>query len=138
VLCVCYMLNLIVRTKIYLKDLIEQRNASQEKTRHDLLSNLLAANADEHGILTDSELMGNIFIFVLAGHEVNCDPPSTATVLSNTRPRPIHCVMLSCCLHCIKTNRRNCTSISRVYTQLTDYRYVKCQPIGIFAEHILS
>jgi hypothetical protein len=121
---VCSMRNLIITAKIYLKDIIEQRNASREKTHHDLLSNLLAANADENGVLTDSELMGNIFVFVVAGHEVSGDSSSIAIVLSTLRPRLIRCVILSCCLHCIKTNRRNCTNKSRVYTQLIDYQYV--------------
>nr|BAL05138.1 cytochrome P450 [Phanerodontia chrysosporium] len=59
----------------YMLELIqERRDAEKRDERHDLFSNLLDANdSDENGDgsvkLTDEELLGNIFIFMLAGHE---------------------------------------------------------------------
>jgi cytochrome P450 len=55
-----------------MQELIQQRKASigDGKDHHDLFSNLLAASEGESGALSDSELMGNVFIFMLAGHEV--------------------------------------------------------------------
>ncbi|KAJ7595400.1 cytochrome P450 [Mycena floridula] len=56
--------------RVFVHEMIQSRQTSnREEDTHDLFSNLLDANADEGDILTESELMGNIFIFVLAGHE---------------------------------------------------------------------
>ncbi|KIJ61829.1 hypothetical protein HYDPIDRAFT_176809 [Hydnomerulius pinastri MD-312] len=59
----------------YLLEMIHARKAADKaEERHDLFSSLLAANEDE-GLskderkLSDSELIGNIFIFLVAGHE---------------------------------------------------------------------
>lgn len=79
--------------KRYMIEMIEQRKASHKREeRYDLFSSLLDASDDGEGLsresmLTDSELMGecavtafhapsdirqgNIFIFLLAGHEVS-------------------------------------------------------------------
>ncbi|KAI3614982.1 cytochrome p450 [Moniliophthora roreri] len=57
----------------YMTEMIaHRRNTSAEKEeRHDLLSSLLGANEDtaSEEPLTERELIGNIFIFLLAGHE---------------------------------------------------------------------
>ncbi|KAG1748243.1 614 534 cytochrome P450, partial [Suillus paluster] len=59
----------------YLTEIIQERLESQHKEdNNDLLSSLLAANDDENLSkgevkLSDSELIGNVFIFLVAGHE---------------------------------------------------------------------
>ena len=46
-----------------------RRNAEKKAERHDLFSNLLDASAEDP-TFTDRDLTGNIFIFLVAGHEV--------------------------------------------------------------------
>lgn len=59
-----------------MQEMIDERRLSEVKAeRHDLFNSLLDANMDEENMkggvtLDDSELLGNIFIFLLAGHEV--------------------------------------------------------------------
>ncbi|KAF9059688.1 cytochrome P450 [Rhodocollybia butyracea] len=54
---------------IYMLEMISQRrNAEKKEERHDLLTNLLEASADDL-TFNDRDLTGNIFIFLLAGHE---------------------------------------------------------------------
>ncbi|THH29773.1 hypothetical protein EUX98_g4419 [Antrodiella citrinella] len=56
----------------YMLEMIESRKDSEVKEqRFDLFSSLLEANDDnaEDAKLADSELLGNIFIFLIAGHE---------------------------------------------------------------------
>jgi len=52
--------------------MIHERQHAEKVQRHDLLSNLLKAN--EHGYnvttLTEDEIIGNIYIFLVAGREV--------------------------------------------------------------------
>ncbi|KAF5354196.1 hypothetical protein D9756_007136 [Leucocoprinus leucothites] len=56
--------------KAYMLEMIDARQKSQKVERHDLFSSLLEANNDEDGeALSTDELIGNIFIFLLAGHE---------------------------------------------------------------------
>ncbi|KAF7760802.1 hypothetical protein Agabi119p4_10211 [Agaricus bisporus var. burnettii] len=55
----------------YMIEMIEARKNSEEVKRHDLLSNLLLANASDgesEGLNAD-EIISNVFIFLLAGHE---------------------------------------------------------------------
>ncbi|KAG2062586.1 cytochrome P450 [Suillus decipiens] len=65
----------------YLTEMIHERQGSQHKEdNNDLLSSLLSANDDDNLSkdevkLSDSELIGNIFIFLVAGHEV-LHPPA--------------------------------------------------------------
>jgi len=51
-----------------------RRNAEKKEERYDLFSSLLDANDEEspdgEAKLTERELIGNIFIFLVAGHEV--------------------------------------------------------------------
>lgn len=55
---------------LYMLEMIRDRRTSHEKEeRYDLLSSLLDANEGDVSYLSESELMGNIFIFFLAGHE---------------------------------------------------------------------
>ena len=54
----------------YVHEMISaRRNSEKKEERYDLLSSLLDASSDDP-TFTDSDLMGNIFIFLLAGHEV--------------------------------------------------------------------
>jgi len=55
----------------YMKEMIHDRQNSEKLERYDLFSSLLDANTDDLDAdrLTESELIGNIFIFLLAGHE---------------------------------------------------------------------
>jgi cytochrome P450 len=60
--------------KKYMVELIEDRRASGHSGEHDdLFSSLLEASDAEmsDGALSQSELVGNIFIFLIAGHEVS-------------------------------------------------------------------
>lgn len=58
-----------------MRDIIhERRSVGSDHGRRDLLNLLLDANedaaADGSTVLTDEELLGNLFIFLLGGHEV--------------------------------------------------------------------
>lgn len=53
--------------------MIEQRRVDLSEERHDLFTALLKVNevsTKDEGKLAEEELLGNIFIFLLAGHEV--------------------------------------------------------------------
>lgn len=52
-----------------MKELIDDRRQTGTKGQ-DLFSGLLAASDEEDRVLSDSELMGNVFVFMIAGHEV--------------------------------------------------------------------
>ncbi|PPQ93732.1 hypothetical protein CVT25_013072 [Psilocybe cyanescens] len=56
---------------LHITEMIRERQTSEKVERYDLLSSLLEANNDdgEEVKLTESELRGNIFIYLLAGHE---------------------------------------------------------------------
>jgi len=66
--------------KDYMREMIREREAAEVQDKHDLFSSLIHANKEEmEGVnLTEDELMGNIFIFLVAGHE------TTAHTLSFT------------------------------------------------------
>ncbi|EJD37066.1 cytochrome P450 [Auricularia subglabra TFB-10046 SS5] len=52
--------------RLYMEEMIKARNTAEAKeTRYDLFSGLLA----DGGELSDQELMGNVYIFLVAGHE---------------------------------------------------------------------
>ncbi|KAF9465378.1 cytochrome P450 [Collybia nuda] len=55
----------------YMTDMIRDRQTSEKEERHDLFSSLLKANDEDSGgaKLTESELIGNIYMFLIAGHE---------------------------------------------------------------------
>ncbi|TFK73973.1 cytochrome P450 [Pluteus cervinus] len=55
----------------YMKEMIDERQNSDKGLKHDLFNSLLDANDvdDLSQRLTDDELLGNIFIFLVAGHE---------------------------------------------------------------------
>ncbi|KAK0479259.1 cytochrome P450 [Armillaria novae-zelandiae] len=57
--------------ELYMLEMIrDQQTGDQKGKRYDLFSSLLDANDDEGEIkLTDQELLGNVFIFLVAGHE---------------------------------------------------------------------
>ncbi|KAF9528987.1 cytochrome P450 [Crepidotus variabilis] len=52
----------------YMREMIQQRQHSEKVERDDLLSSLLEANADD-GSLSEEEVISNIYVFLLAGHE---------------------------------------------------------------------
>ncbi|KAI0052105.1 614/534 cytochrome P450 [Auriscalpium vulgare] len=56
----------------YMEEMIrDRRNSETKEERYDLLSSLIDASGDgdPDSSLTDSQLLGNVFIFMLAGHE---------------------------------------------------------------------
>lgn len=59
-----------------MRHMIDARKGAEKKEeRYDLFSSLLDANDEESdgaAKLSDDELMGNIFIYLIAGHEVGC------------------------------------------------------------------
>lgn len=59
--------------RVYMLEMIEARKNSEKKEeRYDLFSSLLDANEEEsdgEAKLSDDELLGNIYIFLVAGHE---------------------------------------------------------------------
>ncbi|EMD35530.1 hypothetical protein CERSUDRAFT_116271 [Gelatoporia subvermispora B] len=59
--------------ELYMHEMVRARKQSEKKEeRYDLMSSLLDANEDESDgktRLSDEELVGNIFIFLIAGHE---------------------------------------------------------------------
>ncbi|KZV97741.1 cytochrome P450 [Exidia glandulosa HHB12029] len=55
---------------VYMKEMIRQRrDAVVREERFDLFSGLLEAADDSKDQLTDEELIGNVFVFLIAGHE---------------------------------------------------------------------
>ncbi|KAI0078339.1 614 534 cytochrome P450 [Panus rudis PR-1116 ss-1] len=69
----------------YMLDMIKhRRNATKKEDRYDLFSSLLDANEgllDGEAKLTDQELLGNIFIFLIAGHETTAHTLAFALAL---------------------------------------------------------
>lgn len=59
----------------YMKEMIDSKLTGDNEPRNDLFSNLVSASGMEkgdEGQLSDTELIGNIYGFLLAGHEVSC------------------------------------------------------------------
>ncbi|KAI0940039.1 hypothetical protein AcV5_001254 [Taiwanofungus camphoratus] len=69
----------------YMEEMIQTRKGAEKKEeRYDLFSSLLDANEDEldgKTKLSDSELMGNIFIFLIAGHETTAHTLAFAFIM---------------------------------------------------------
>jgi len=58
--------------KKYMMEMVEARRGDKVEQRYDLFSGLLDAAQDEQdseAAISDEELIGNMFIFLLAGHE---------------------------------------------------------------------
>ncbi|KAF9530339.1 cytochrome P450 [Crepidotus variabilis] len=54
----------------YMKEMIAERKNTLTTARHDLFSSFIEANdGDDQVTLDESEIIGNIFIFLVAGHE---------------------------------------------------------------------
>jgi cytochrome P450 len=56
----------------YMSDLVErEKGLGNGKDRHNLLSNLVRHSSEQGNerVLTDEEIIGNTFIFLIAGHE---------------------------------------------------------------------
>ncbi|KAH9899366.1 cytochrome P450 [Cubamyces lactineus] len=68
----------------YLREMVqERRSATYKEARYDLFTNLLDANegeADSKAKLTDSELLGNVFIYLVAGYETSAHTLSYAFI----------------------------------------------------------
>ncbi|OSX58093.1 hypothetical protein POSPLADRAFT_1061204 [Postia placenta MAD-698-R-SB12] len=75
----------------YIKEMIRERQTStQEEGRPDLLNNLLEANGDSEikgeKPLTDEELIANVFIFLLGGHEASSQALAFALAALSIHP----------------------------------------------------
>nr|BAL05139.1 cytochrome P450 [Phanerodontia chrysosporium] len=56
----------------YMREMVTENMLDDTKSRRDLFSSLVHAGQDSPGqeaLLTDAELLGNVFMFLLAGHE---------------------------------------------------------------------
>ncbi|PPQ79020.1 hypothetical protein CVT25_002329 [Psilocybe cyanescens] len=55
----------------YMTEMIDERQKSAQSERHDLFTGLLRENdlAVDFSTLTDDELIGNVYVFLVAGHE---------------------------------------------------------------------
>ena len=106
-----------------MKELIEDRRQTGI-TGQDLFSGLLAASDEENGALSDSDLMGNIFVFMIAGHEASLFYHSThlAFIRHFDRQQLTPCAIPSSFWLYIPMNRKNCISISRACTLLTGFQ----------------
>ncbi|KAH9941623.1 cytochrome P450 [Epithele typhae] len=76
--------------KLYLAEMVEARRAAKTKEeRYDLFSNLLDANEDEldsAAKLTDEKLVGNVFLFLVAGYETTAHTLAYALILLALNP----------------------------------------------------
>jgi cytochrome P450 family 3 subfamily A len=63
----------IGETESYMRELISYRLKNLNENRHDLLSLLVSSNAEQiaEKSLTEQELIADVFIFLLAGHETS-------------------------------------------------------------------
>ncbi|KAL0484908.1 cytochrome P450 [Acrasis kona] len=67
----------VVETRAYMQELIEHRVENYEQARHDLFSLLVDSNMSQENQdefrrrLTDQELISDVFIYLLAGHETS-------------------------------------------------------------------
>ncbi|KAK2463189.1 hypothetical protein APHAL10511_004844 [Amanita phalloides] len=59
--------------RAYMGEMIQSRLTSEKPERDDLFTNLLEANDMDDGVLTNDELFGNVFIFLLAGNETTAN-----------------------------------------------------------------
>ncbi|KAF9048962.1 cytochrome P450 [Panaeolus papilionaceus] len=61
----------LTELRAYFLEMIHRRHLSEKVERHDLLSILLEENSHhlDDAPLTDDEVIGNVFIFIIAGHE---------------------------------------------------------------------
>ncbi|KZV81717.1 cytochrome P450 [Exidia glandulosa HHB12029] len=68
----------------YIQEMISQRQVGDKVVRHDLLSGLLDASTDPADpllSLSQEELLGNVFIFLMAGHETTANTLAFAMAL---------------------------------------------------------
>ena len=100
----------------------KSRRASEKKDiRHDLFSSLLDASdeeADGGAKLSDRELLGNIFVFLLAGHEVRTTELFQAPrITAETSPRLqlIHFASRLHYSHSTKKSKKSYIKTSRMY-----------------------
>ena len=123
----------------YMLEMVEARvNPGKTEIRYDLFSGLLDASQDElnnGAALNDEELigkhpnvalfrihqmrppaiLGNMFIFLLAGHEVGLFPysgPMLVKILFH-RPQRTHCVTHLACWRSTRMSKRNCINTSK-------------------------
>jgi hypothetical protein len=107
----------------YMTELIEDRRQTGVKGQ-DLFSGLLAASEEENGALSDSDLMGNIFVFMIAGHEASLlyHSPHLTFIRHFHRQQLILCAIPSSSWLYILMNRKGSISISRACTPLTGFQ----------------
>ena len=100
-----------------------------KEERHNLFSNLLAANDEDVEVnLSISEVVGEIFALFPHLHRTSHTPTRQAmysfinwqAMRQQPIPLPLHLQFW----HYILTNRRSCTSMSRMYSQLIDLWFV--------------
>ncbi|TFK19317.1 614/534 cytochrome P450 [Coprinopsis marcescibilis] len=74
----------------YMTEMIEERIRSPDVSRDDLFSNLIVSNSgdDKHGLgkLDVKEITGNLFVFLVAGHETTAHTLSFAFALLSLYP----------------------------------------------------
>jgi len=72
------------------EDNMQQQQQQQSSRKNDLLSNMIYSDSISHGSdkggLSDQEIIGNVFIFTLAGHETTATTIQTALVLLAVHP----------------------------------------------------
>ena len=121
--------------QVYMREMIRDRQKHDAKQGEDLLTSLLeasetAANEESDGKLTDEEVMGNIFIFLLAGHEVSL---SLSTALFSPRSnitrrlRLTRFALLSRFLRCIQSARSSFTKKLCRRSRMSTIQYANCR-----------
>ncbi|KAL0484659.1 cytochrome P450 [Acrasis kona] len=61
----------VAETKQYMNQLIQDRRNDMDAVKYDLLSMLVDSNLSREGGLSDAEIMSDVFIFLIAGHETS-------------------------------------------------------------------
>ncbi|KAH7419802.1 cytochrome P450 [Cadophora sp. MPI-SDFR-AT-0126] len=78
--------------KSHMQELIDDNQSAlgsvdEENGKNDLLSNIIKASAaEQRHALSDEEMIGNIFIFIVAGHETSANTLQTCLILLAIHP----------------------------------------------------
>ena len=104
-------------------EMIENRKGERKHDRIDLFSILLEAYESGETEFTKKELLSNMFIFLIAGHEVSLFSSSSIKRINANggfnRLRVTHYATLLLCSLCTQKFRSGCTSTARVFGQRT-------------------
>ena len=67
-------------------EMLQERKGSEHSEHHDLFSSLLASSmaGGKGDNLADDEIFGNMFLFLVAGHEVEVPALSSSSEYSHT------------------------------------------------------